>query len=491
MKKRMVIGLALMSVLSFGLMSCEGGFKSALSKMMGGMSSNLYEQMHAVTADTSAANAVASAVSNVHVTDVASSSILSGATVVGDDVEGSIAGVTITVSSDTKLLDPIAKDTATELSKALSSNPSSASVLMDSLSKPVTDADTKKAVNDTVGLLNTALVEAKSAAGLSEAVKEALNGITVPTVDPDNMTEKDVLTTQLLLSVVESAMNAGKVAQEISGTPTQEQNEQILSSVGNALASAKLCQSLGGLDADVLDAETINSLTSSLTGMTGGKDVREVAATDSVTLPSDMASYKDAFNAVSKNVCKMLKVTGTSGNYAISESDWKKIVFDANQYASSMGIALSSVKAKGSWSTEEKNKLDYAVTDIVPYLLSLTIVELDKILGSDDCRTTVVGLLNANPAFVEGTFFNPTTTISYVGSFNDKKAAFKSYADTNEVATKARLKQYVTSFNSIVTITGFDSIEALRKLFDTSNDANLYDKMDTMVDNIKNWATGK
>jgi len=441
--------------------SCSGDIRKTFSNMMGGLSGNIYEQMNLATPSTAAAASVVASVSTPATT-----------TTTGDTT--TVGGVSVTVTAGTTLVAGASEETINNLSEALNSNDTSANQVKAALKKSVTEEATKTAVNNTRTLANDALTALESNAAVPAAVKEVLKTITIPTIT-ENMTQNDVLQTQLLRSMVETVATVA--------TKDGKTDADYVEALGKVSAIVQMSGSLGG---SIITADTISSLLAAATSSSGGKSVLE-------PLPDDFSKYAEMTNSICKSLFGLMKLDkDAEGNYSITQANWDLFVNNLYGTKNMMELALSTVPAiEKDLNVTQKKSINFALTDIVPYILGSVIYESQQIYSSTDTLAVVNDFLKNNKKVVEGTLavgdqikFSDTDLTSET----TMKTKVKTYLDKDSGKAKERWTAVVTTVKSFNRVAGSSEFD---KYFAKSGDDSLYSKIDDMYTKLSDWANDK
>jgi hypothetical protein len=435
--------------------SCSGDIRKTFSNMMGGLSGNIYEQMNLATPSTAAAASVVASVSTPATT-----------TTTGDTT--TVGGVSVTVTAGTTLVSGASEETINNLSEALNSNDTSASKVKEALKQTVSDSATQTAVNNTRTLANDALTALSTNDKVPDAVKKALKTITIPLASA-NMTQNDVLQTQLLMSAVETVADVA--------TKTGVSTEDYVTAMGKVVSVVKISESLGG---SIITTDTLTSLVNALTSSSGGKSRSTVLD----PLPTDF-KYYDLTNSLCKSLFGLMTLEKDGDGYKISEANWNLFLNNLSGSKSLMELALSTVPNMGAITSEQKKQIDFALTNIVPYIIGSVISEVQKIYTPEELLTVVNDFLKNNKEAVDGTLSS-----GYQFTFTNDLATesvMRSHVQTylsDETTVKARWKSIVSVvkyFNKVAGSSSFD------KYFSDEGSDSLFTKINDLYKQLSEW----
>jgi len=301
-----------------------------------------------------------------------------------------------------------------------------------------------------------------------DAVKKALKTITIPLASA-NMTQNDVLQTQLLMSAVETVADVA--------TKTGVSTEDYVTAMGKVVSVVKISESLGG---SIITTDTLTSLVNALTSSSGGKSRSTVLD----PLPTDF-KYYDLTNSLCKSLFGLMTLEKDGDGYKISEANWNLFLNNLSGSKSLMELALSTVPNMGAITSEQKKQIDFALTNIVPYIIGSVISEVQNIYTLEELLTVVNDFLKNNKEAVDGTLSS-----GYQFTFTNDLATesvMRSHVQTylsDETTVKARWKSIVSVvkyFNKVAGSSSFD------KYFSDEGSDSLFTKINDLYKQLSEW----
>jgi len=338
---------------------------------MDGFGGNIYEEAGLIVANTAQAEAAAATVAAIG-TGTGAEDVTAGNA-------SSSLGVSITVPVGvTKILAPQSEADQTELKDNLGdafNSDTQKEQLLEDLKKPVTDADQKAAAQGTVKVFNATLDKIKADLGGASELGQTLEQLKLPEIaDGDDLTQGDLLALQLMTDLIS---NTVATLTEIGGTlagatdavlEDPANKDKVLSIIDDALFAAEVAEQISG--AASIDFTGQIDLGALLEGL-GNKGAR--AAGDTIAL-TDAADFISTINDLAPTIVELMGITYDGTDFVYTDAKYKSFLLNQQIYLSAMEQALKMMEL-GKLDKDDIDTLSFDTSTLVKYALAVFITE--------------------------------------------------------------------------------------------------------------------
>ena len=391
--KKLVILVLLVPMLALTMISCDADMRSNLAGWMGGFNGNVYADAGFIVPNTAQAEAAAATIAAI---GSVNTPVADGDKAMGIAVSG--------ISSGAKIISPQTKDKQKELKDNLAdafNSDSQKEKLIEDLKKKVTSTEQKDAAVGTVEVFNATLDALEEEVGVGSDLGLALQKLKLPALDPDNITQGDLLVLQLMTDLISNTVTTldsmGGISGSTEGQLSDSANrDKVLSIIDDALFAAEVTEQLSG--AASIDFTGQLDLGSLMEGMGGDKGSR--AAGDSIEL-TEAEDFLETINALAPSIVKLMGISYNSSTETFSYPVGKYKSFLLNQqiYRSSMEQALKMMEY-GKLGKKDIDALTFDTSTLVKYALAVFITEhhafVEKEYPSIAPDSVIIAYLNEN-----------------------------------------------------------------------------------------------
>ena len=373
--KRVVVLVLLVPILALTMISCDADMRSNIASLMDGFGGNVYEDAGFIVANTAQAEAAAATVAAIGTGD--------GAETVAEGSSSTTLGVSITVPTGvTKILAPQTptqqKELKDNLGDAFNSDTQKEQLLKD-LKTSVTDADQKAAAQGTVKVFNATLDQIKTDLASTSELGDTLAKLKLPEIaTDDDLTQGDLLALQLMTDLIS---NTVATLTEIGGSgdlggvdatslEDPANKTKVLSIIDDALFAAEVAEQISGsASIDFTGQIDLGSLLDSL----GDKGTRSRGEPIALT---DAEDFIGTINDLAPTIVELMGITynTTSEEFEYTPAKYKSLLLNQQIYRSSMEQALKMMDL-GNIAKGDMDNLNFDTSTLVKYALAVFITE--------------------------------------------------------------------------------------------------------------------
>ena len=371
--KRVVVLVLLVPILALTMISCDADMRSNIASLMDGFGGNVYEDAGFIVANTAQAEAAAATVAAIGTGD--------GAETVSDDGSTSSMGIAVTIDPGTTLLVPQTpaqqKELKDNLGDAFNSDTQKEQLLKD-LKTSVTDADQKAAAQGTVKVFNATLDQIKTDLGGTSELGQTLEKLKLPEIaDGDDLTQGDLLALQLMTDLISNTVATlteigdGTLAgatDAVLGDPANK--DKVLSIIDDALFAAEVAEQISGsASIDFTGQIDFVSLFNSLEDRGTRSRGEPIALTDA-------EDFIGTINDLAPTIVELMGITynTTSEEFEYTPAKYKSLLLNQQIYRSSMEQALKMMDL-GNIAKGDMDNLNFDTSTLVKYALAVFITE--------------------------------------------------------------------------------------------------------------------
>jgi len=375
--KKLVILVLLVPMVALTMISCDADMRSNLAGFMGGFNSNVYADAGLIVANTAQAEAAAAAVATIG-TGAGAPDVIGG-------TNNDSLGLDLTVPTGAeKMLAPQPKDKQDKLKDNLAdafNSKTQKDKLLDDLKTPVTDNDQKKAAKGTVLVVNQALEDLKTKLTGNPELGAALEKLKLPEIDTDDdLTQGDMLSLQLMTDLIANTVktlkeigdtgSGTKGLEGVTGDKLEANKTKVLSIIDDALFAAEVAEQISGSGS--IDFTGQINLGDLMDGL-GDKGTRSRGESVELTEAGDFIGI---INDLAPEIVSLMGITYNKGTseFKYSESTYKSFLLNQQVYRSSIEQVLK-MKKLGKLEKSEITKLDFDLSTLIKYSLAVVLTE--------------------------------------------------------------------------------------------------------------------
>ncbi|AEV28979.1 hypothetical protein SpiGrapes_1161 [Sphaerochaeta pleomorpha str. Grapes] len=478
MKKRSLVLLLLVSILALTFISCDADIRSQIADLMDNVSGNVFLENGLLEANTAEAEAAAAVVADIGTGAGTTETNTSDGT--NASVNVGTLPISVPSSGDLVTLAPQDADEQEELESDLAeafNSPTQRTALVETLSQPATLAQVTAATGS-IAVFNATVAQLQTSLTMSTALGTALGRLNITA--PTTMTQADVLTMQLMTNLVNNVVTTlqgiatGGDLANLDDATLAENQTQILSIVDDALFAAQVAEELSGAaNIDFFGQVDFGSLIEDLTK--GTKDISL----------SDTGAYIQTINRLAPRIISLLGGSFANGSYTFTEPQYQSFLLNQQIYRAGLEQALVLMSRSGVVPTE----VVFDSSTLVKYVLSVAITEFEDFYQDKKTASTtatpasiIAVYLTANPKLISGTL----ATTDSLGDFDSTGLGFvienemPGYLDSLGYDFFEALVNNLKTINSINRIPQLDGV--LDDLLDTTNANNLQAWYDSLVE---------
>lgn len=376
MKKILVIVL-LVPILALTMISCDADMRSNLANLMGGFNSNVLIDGGLVKVNNANAEAAAAAIQGIG-TGTGAETIVDGG---GGTGTTSSMGLSVSVAADTKLLAPQTPDKQktlkTNLAAALNSPDQKKNLLAD-LSKPVNNDNGQiDAAKGTVTVFNLTLTALAAGLPADSDLAKTFEKLQLPVIkNGDTVTQGDLLTLQLMTDLISNTIASlkeigggdGLAGVDASTLGSSGNKAKVLSIVDDALFAAEIAEQISGAASiDFTGQINLGDLMNSL----GDKSSRSRGEAFALT---DAVDFIGTINALAPSIVDLMGITYDGTDFVYDAAKYKSFLLNQQIYRSAMDQALKMMEL-GNLTKKDVDKLTFDTSTLVKYALAVFITE--------------------------------------------------------------------------------------------------------------------
>lgn len=410
MKKAFVLSL-LVPILALTMISCDADMRTNLANLMGNVSGNVYVENGLVEPNTADAEAAVAAVAAIGTAagSTATATVSSGAATV---TIGTTLNVNVPTTSTTTLT-TLAPQTETEqdaLAESLAdtfNSDTQTETLLTELAQPATTAQ-QEAATGSIEVFNATLTALQSALPSGSDLGTTFASLTLPVPDAETeLTQGDILAMQLMTNLISNTVAALEAIAPsgdlgaITSTTLEDNQSTLLSIVDDALFAAQVTEQISG--AASIDFSGQLDLASLLEDLNKSKSVEL----------TDAGEFLGTINNLAPDIIDLMGVTISGSTYTYDAKVYKSFVLNQKTYRSSIEQAMKMIKL-GKVNTSNLTKAKFDTSTLIKYVLAIFITEYDGYIRGTSAITDkpydiIEAVLNDNPKLGLGTL---TTTDS-------------------------------------------------------------------------------
>ena len=403
MKKAFVLSL-LVPILALTMISCDADMRTNLANLMGNVSGNVYVENGLVEPNTADAEAAVAAVAAI-----------SGTTVEAGDSD--TLGISVTVPGTvTSILVPQTETEQDALAESLAdtfNSDTQTETLLTELALPATAAQ-QEAATGSIEVFNATLTALQSALPSGSDLGTTFASLTLPVPDAETeLTQGDILAMQLMTNLISNTVAALEAIAPsgdlgaITSTTLEDNQSTLLSIVDDALFAAQVTEQISG--AASIDFSGQLDLASLLEDLNKSKSVEL----------TDAGEFLGTINNLAPDIIDLMGVTISGSTYTYDAKVYKSFVLNQKTYRSSIEQAMKMIKL-GKVNTSNLTKAKFDTSTLIKYVLAIFFTEYDAYIKNtiEDGSITditakpydiIEAVLNDNPKLGLGTL---TTTDS-------------------------------------------------------------------------------
>lgn len=414
--KKMFVLVLLVPILTIALISCDADIRSNIAGFMGGLGGNVYVDNEWVQPNTEDLDKVKDTLNNL-----APVTISSGST--------SALGINVTDVFATSILSPQNESEQAAVKESLAKSLTTQDRIDDlvlELSQDAT-AEQKAAVEGTVEVFNKTVDEiillVKDNTPELEATLNDLK-ITIPSGGTNSYTKGDVLVMQLMTNLISNTISTleevggGSLgvlkSTDISSTANKD---KVLSIVNEALFAAKIADQVSG--AATLKLSTQLDLGALIEEM--NKNTRSRGEPIELTKTGE---FIDAINLISKNLISLMNLTQSGDSYTFSDEAYKSFLLGQKAYKAALDHAVGLARL-GQIDLKDADTISFDPITVIKYAYATIITEHHLFWESETTEQTANGLIEAylthdsNKKLITGTLTtDDSLTAPTFGDFN-------------------------------------------------------------------------
>jgi hypothetical protein len=446
--------------------------RSNLAGFMGNFGGNVYVDNEWVKPDTEDLDKVKDTLNNLAPVPIISSST----SALGIEVSGITA--TSILSPQNESEQSVVKES---LAKSLTTKEKTEDLVKE-LSNPAT-AEQKAAVEGTVEVFNKTvdaiILEVKANTPELEATLNDLK-ITIPSGGINNYTKGDVLVMQLMTNLISNTINtleevgggslAGVESSDISSAANKD---KVLSIVNEALFAAKIAEQVSG-------AATLNLSTQLDLGALIEEMNRSTSSRGEPITLTETGKFIDAINIISKDLISLMNLTQSGDSYTFSDEAYKRFLLGQKTYKAALDHAVGLARL-GQIDLKDADTISFDPITVIKYAYATIITEHHLFWKNETTGQTANGLIEAyltntasNKKLITGTL---TTTDSLTApTFGDFD--YENWPTFLKTRSQAYYETIIDTMIRINRVGGVSQLTGeLEKFVDTTSED----------DNIQTW----
>jgi len=383
--KKMFVLVLLVPILTIALISCDADIRSNIAGFMGNLGGNVYIDNEWVQPNTEDLDKVKDTLNNLAPVTI------SGST--------SALGINVTGVVATSILSPQNESEQAAVKESLAKSLTTQDRIDDlvlELSQDAT-AEQKAAVEGTVEVFNKTvdaiILQVMANTPELEATLNDLK-ITIPSGGTNSYTKGDVLVMQLMTNLISNTISTleevgggslGDLASsDISSTANKD---KVLSIVNEALFAAKIAEQVSGTAA--LNLSTQLNLGALIEEM--NKNTRSRGEPIALT---DAGEFIDAINLISKNLISLMHLTQSGDTYTFSDEAYKSFLLGQKAYKAALDHAVGLARL-GQIDLKDADTISFDPITVIKYAYATIITEHHLFWENENTSQTANGLIEA------------------------------------------------------------------------------------------------
>jgi len=403
--KKLVVLVLLVPILALTMISCDADMRSNLAGFMGGFNSNVYADAGFIVPNTAQAEAASATIAAIG-TGSGADTVLAGN-------DTSAMGFEVTLVDDTTFLAPQSKAKQDELKNNLAdafNSKTQKEQLLNDL-KDDASSEQKTAAEGTITVFNQTLAalgnKLNTGSTESKELGDVLAKLTLPPIGA-NPTKGDMLALQLMTDLISNTVAAlesigGGSLDGVDGDALAHEDNKatLLSIIDDALFAAEVAEQISG--AASIDFTGQINLGDLMDGL-GDKGTRSRG--EPVDL-SEAEEFLGTINALAPSIVELMGITRIGNDYTYEKSAYDSFLLNQQIYRSSMEQALKMMSL-GKLKKADIDSLTFDTSTLVKYALAVFITEHHAFAKSTeadsvDPYTIIAEYLDENPKLGLGT----------------------------------------------------------------------------------------
>lgn len=383
--KKMFVLVLLVPILTIALISCDADIRSNIAGFMGGLGGNVYVDNEWVQPNTEDLDKVKDTLNNLAPVTI------SGST--------SALGINVTGVDATRILSPQNESEQAAVKESLAKSLTTQDRIDDlvlELSQDAT-AEQKAAVEGTVEVFNKTVDEiillVKDNTPELEATLNDLK-ITIPSGGTNSYTKGDVLVMQLMTNLISNTISTleelggGSLGDlESTDVSSTANKDKVLSIVNEALFAAKIAEQVSG--SATLKLSTQINLEALIQEM--NKNTKSRGEPISLT---DAGEFIDAINIVSKDLISLMHLTQSGDTYTFSDEAYKSFLLGQKAYKAALDHAVGLARL-GQIDLKDADTINFDPITVIKYAYATIITEHHLFWENETPSQTANGLIEA------------------------------------------------------------------------------------------------
>lgn len=472
--KKMFVLVLLVPILTIALISCDADIRSNIAGFMGGLGGNVYVDNEWVQPNTEDLDKVKDTLNNLAPVTI------SGST--------SALGINVTDVVAISILSPQNESEQAAVKESLAKSLTTQDRIDDlvlELSQSATD-EQKAAVEGTVEVFNKTvdaiIDQVKANTPELEATLNDLK-ITIPSGGTNSYTKGDVLVMQLMTNLISNTISTleevggGSLGDlESTDISSTANKDKVLSIVNEALFAAKIADQVSG--AATLKLSTQLDLGALIEEM--NRSTRSRGEPIELTKTGE---FIDAINLISKNLISLMNLTQSGDIYTFSNESYKSFILNQKAYKAALDHAVGLARL-GQIDLKDADTISFDPITVIKYAYATIITEHHLFWENETTGQTANGLIEAyltntdsNKKLITGTL---TTADSLTApTFDDFK--YENWPTFLKTRNQA---YYETIIDTMIRINKVGGVAQLTRELEKFADTTSED------DNIQTWYNG-
>lgn len=473
--KKMFVLVLLVPILTIALISCDADIRSNIAGFMGGLGGNVYVDNEWVQPNTEDLDKVKDTLNNL-----APVAISSGST--------SALGINVTDVVATSILSPQNESEQAAVKESLEKSLTTQDRIDDlvlELSQDAT-AEQKAAVEGTVEVFNKTvdaiILQVKANTPELEATLNDLK-ITIPSGGTNSYTKGDVLVMQLMTNLISNTISTleevgggslGALASShISSTANKD---KVLSIVNEALFAAKIAEHVSGTAA--LNLSTQLNLGALIEEM--NKNTRSRGEPIALT---DAGEFIDPINLISKDLISLMHLTQSGDTYTFSDEAYKSFLLGQKAYKAALDHAVGLARL-GQIDLKDADTIIFDPITVIKYAYATIITEHHLFWENETTSQTANDLIEAYLTHTDSNKKLITGTLTTVDSLTPPTFADFNYENWPTFLKTRNQAYYETIIDTMIRINKVGGVVQLTRELEKFADTTSED------DNIQTWYKG-